>query len=296
MFMKPKQFIRGIDTSSLAPLAAFTTVVGFVLFPLRWFSDTAALPLGMLASSFCVFVIGCYIAEIFKNKISRKGLKYIVIVALLFGFHIFIDDGISSWRYAPPESILWYPWYYVRLTGMNPFFLCLGMIVNHCSYRIPYKPYPFRTLGSIKRDIIIALLSLFAYVSTMYGTCVPAFFEDMSVQAAWIVRYIIRIICFAPWIMLIVSLYRCMTSRWVYKVAAKVPKIITFLAYLAPIAIWRIWSIRFPVYGLYELFAFLILVVTFTIYIRLAFRLIRGLVKRITRRREMSKSDATQNL
>ena len=296
MFLKLKQFIRGVDISSLAPLAAFTTIVGFVFFPLRWLSDTAALPLGILASSFCVFVIGCYIAEILKNKISIKGLKYVVIVALLLGLHILINDGISSWRYAPPESTLWYPWYYVRLTGINPFFLCLGMIVNHCSYRIPYKPYPFRTLGSIKRDIFIALLSLFAYVSTMYGTCVPAFFEDMSVQTAWIVRYVIRIICLAPWIMLMVSLYRCLTSNWVYKVTAIVPKIITFLAYLAPIAIWRIWSIRFPVYGLYELFAFLILVVTFTIYIRLAFRLIQRLVKRITRRREMSQGDATQNL
>ena len=295
MLLKLKQCIREIDASSLVPLAAFTTIVGFVFYPLRWLSDTAALPLGMLASSFCVFVIGCYIAEIFKNKISRKGLKYIVIVALLFGFYIFIDDGISSWRYAPPESILWYPWYYVRLTGMNPFFLYLGMIVNHCSYRIPYKPYPFRTHGSIKRDIFISLLSLFAYVSTMYGTCMPAFFEDISVQAAWIVRYIIRIICFAPWIMLLVSLYRCLTSSWVYRVTAKVSKIITFLAYLAPIAIWRIWSIRFPVYGLYEMFAFLILVVTFTIYIRLAFRFIQRLVKRIIRRREMSQGDATQN-
>ena len=294
MSLKLKQFIKGIDTSSLLPLAVFTTIVGFVFYPLRRLSDTAALPLGMLASSFCVFVIGCYIAEIFKTKISRKGLKYITIVAVLFALHIFIDDGITSWRYAPPLSILWYPWSYVKLTGVNPFFLCLGMIVNHCSYIIPYRPYPFRTYGTIKRDIFIALLSLFAFVASMYGTCVPAFFEDMSVQAAWIVRYVVRVICFAPWIMLMVSLYRCLTSIWVYKVAAKVPKIITVLAYLAPIAIWRIWSIHFPVYGLYELLAFLILVVTFAIYIRLAFRLIRGLVKRIAQKREMSQVDATQ--
>jgi hypothetical protein len=62
------------------------------------------------------------------------------------------------------------------------------------------------------------------------------------------------------------------------------------LAYLAPIAIWRIWSIHFPVYGLYELLAFLILVVTFAIYIRL----IRSLVKRIAGKREKSQGDATQ--
>ena len=294
--MKIKQLIKGIDTSSLLPLAAFTTIVGFVFYPLRRFSDTAALPLAMLASSFCVFVIGCYIAEIFKTKISRKGLKYIAIVAVLFALHIFIDDGITSWRYAPPLSILWYPWSYVKLTGVNPFFLCLGMIMNHCSYIIPYRPYPFRTYGTIKRDIIIALLSLFAFVASMYGTCVPAFFEDMSVQAASIVRYMVRVICFAPWIMLMVSLYRCLTSIWVSKVAAKVPKIMTFLAYLAPISIWRIWNIHFPVYGLYDLLAFIILVLTFTIYIRLAYRLVRRLVKRITERKEMSQGDATQTL
>ena len=294
MLLKLKQFIKGIDTSSLLPLAAFTTIVGFVFYPLRRLSDTAALPLGMLASSFCVFVIGCYIAEIFKTKISRRGLKYIAIVAVLFALHIFVDDGITSWRFAPPLSILWYPWSYVKLTGVNPFFLCLGMIVNHCSYIIPYRPYPLRNYGTIKQDIFIALLSLFAFVASMYGTCVPAFFEDMSVQAAWIVRYVVRVICFAPWIMLMVSLYRCLTSIWVYKVAAKVPKIITVLAYLAPIAIWRIWSIHFPVYGLYELLAFLILVVTFAIYIRLAFRLIRSLVKRIAGKREKSQGDATQ--
>jgi hypothetical protein len=45
---------------------------------------------------------------------------------------------------------------------------------------------------------------------------------------------------------------------------------------------------------LYELLSFLILVVAFTVYIRLAFRLIRGLVKRIARKREMSQGDATQ--
>jgi ABC-type transport system involved in cytochrome c biogenesis permease subunit len=77
-------------------------------------------------------------------------------------------------------------------------------------------------------------------------------------------------------------------------VTAKVPKIISFLAYLAPIAIWRIWSIHFPVYGLYELLSFLILVVSFAIYIRLAFRLIRSLVKRISGKREMSQGDVTQ--
>jgi hypothetical protein len=125
--MKLKEFIRGIDTSSLIPLAAFTTIVGFVFYPLRRLSDTAALPLGMLASSFCMFVVGCYIAEIFKSKISRKGLKYIGIVAVLFALQIFIHDGITSWRYAPSLSILWYPWSYVKLTGVNPFFLCLGM-------------------------------------------------------------------------------------------------------------------------------------------------------------------------
>ena len=270
MMLKLKQFIRGIDTSSLIPLAAFTTIVGFIFYPLRRLSDTAALPLGMLASSFCLFVVGCYIAEIFKTKISRKGLKYIAILAVLFALHIFIDDGITSWRYAPPLSILWYPWSYVELTGQNPFFLCLGLIVNHCSYVIPYRPYPFRTYGPIKQDIFIAVLSLFAFVTLMYGTCVPAIFEGMSVQAAWIVRYVVRVVCFAPWIMLMVSLY------------------------LAPIAIWRIWSIHFPVYGLYELLSFLILVVSFAIYIRLAFRLIRSLVKRISGKREMSQGDVTQ--
>ena len=294
--MKLKEFFRGIDTSSLIPLAAFTTIVGFVFYPLRRLSDTAALPLGMLASSFCMFVVGCYIAEIFKSKISRKGLKYIAIVAVLFALQIFIHDGITSWRYVPSLSILWYPWPYVKLTGVNPFFLCLGMIVNHCSYIIPYRPYPFRNYGTIKRDIFIALLSLFAFVASMYGTCVPAFFKDMSVQAAWIVRYVVRVICFAPWMMLMVSLYRCLTSNWVYKVAAKLPKIIAVLAYIAPIAIWRIWRIHFPVYGLYELLSFLILVVTFTVYIRLAYRLVWRLVKRITERKEMSQGDATQNL
>ena len=294
--MKLKEFIKGIDTSSLVPLAAFTTIVGFVFYPLRRLSDTAALPLGMLASSFCMFVVGCYIAEIFKSKISRKGLKYIAIVAVLFALQIFIHDGITSWRYVPSLSILWYPWSYVKLTGVNPFFLCLGMIVNHCSYIIPYRPYPFRNYGTIKRDIFIALLSLFAFVTLMYGTCVPAIFEGMSVQTAWIVRYVVRVVCFAPWIMLMVSLYRLLTSNWVYKVTAKVPKIISFLAYLAPIAIWRIWSIHFPVYGLYELLSFVILVVTFTVYIRLAYRLVRRLVKRITERKEMSQGDATQNL
>ena len=294
--MKLKEFIRGIDTSSLIPLAAFTTIVGFVFYPLRRLSDTAALPLGMLASSFCMFVVGCYIAEIFKSKISRKRLKYIAIVAVLFALQIFIHDGITSWRYAPSLSILWYPWSYVKLTGVNPFFLCLGMIVNHCSYIIPYRPYPFRNYGTIRRDIFIALLSLFAFVASMYGTCVPAFFKDTSVQAAWIVRYVVRVICFAPWMMLMVSLYRCLTSKWVYKVAAKLPKIIAVLAYIAPIAIWRIWRIHFPVYGLYELLSFLILVVTFTIYIRLAYRLVRRLLKRITERKERSQGDATQNL
>ena len=279
MLLKLKQFIKGIDTSSLTPLAFFTSIVGFVLFPLRRLSDTAALPLGILASSFGVFVVGCYIAEIFKNKISRKGLMYIAIAALLFVLHIFVDDGVSSWRYAPSESILWYPWSYVRLTGMNPFFLCLGMIVNHCSYRIPYKPYPFRTYGSIKRDIFIALLSLFAFVSTMYGTCVPAFFENMSAQAAWIVRYVIRIICFAPWIMLMISLYRCLTSNWTHRVTARFSKVITFVAYLAPIAIWYIWTVHFRFCHLYELLSFLILGGTFIIYISIAYRLLRRMCK-----------------
>ena len=50
MLLKLKEFFKGIDTSSLFPLAAFTTIVGFVFYPLRRLSDTASLPLGMLAS------------------------------------------------------------------------------------------------------------------------------------------------------------------------------------------------------------------------------------------------------
>ena len=90
-----------------------------------------------------------------------------------------------------------------------------------------------------------------------------------------------------------VSLYRCLTSDWVSKVVAKVPKIMTFLAYLAPIAIWRIWSIHFPVYGLYELLSFLIFAFALAIYIRLAFRLVRSLVERTTGKRAMPQGDVT---
>ena len=165
--------------------------------------------------------------------------------------------------------------------------------MNHCSYIIPYRPYPFRTYRTIKRDVFIALLSLFAFVASMYGTCVSAFFDNISVQAAWMTRYVVRVVCFVPWIMLMVSLYRCLTSDWVSKVAAKAPKMMTFLAYLAPIAIWRIWNIHFPLYGLYELLSFLIFAVALAIYIRLAFRLVRSLVERPTGKRAMPQGDVT---
>ena len=275
MLLKLKQFIKGIDTSSLLPLAAFTTIVGLVFYPLRRLSDTAALPLGMLASSFCVFVIGCYISEIFKTKISPKGWKYIAIVAILFALHIFIDDGIYSWCYAPPLSILWYPWSYVKLTSVNPFFLCLGMIVNHYSDGVFDRPCLFRAGGSMKLDIFIVLLSLFTFVALMYGICVHAFFEEMSVQTAWIVRYVVRIICFPIWSILMIFIYRCLSSLTIISFAQKYPKVFIVIAWFAPIAILNVLKINLPVYSVYELLYYPLPAVVIIIYIALVFSLLR---------------------
>ena len=90
-----KQFIKNINTRSLVPMAVFVSVVAFGLWPLKSLSDTASLPCTMLAKSFCMFVLGCYVSEILKGKISRKGFKFICILAVIFCLHIFIVDGIA---------------------------------------------------------------------------------------------------------------------------------------------------------------------------------------------------------
>ena len=237
MLLKLKQFIKGIETSSLIPMAVFVSVVAFCLWPLKSLSDTASLPCNMLAKSFCMFVLGCYVSEILKGKISRKGFKFICILAVIFCLDIFIVDGIDSVIHFPPVSILWLPWDYVNLTEIHPFFICLGMIANYHSEMIPNRPYPFREYGPMRRDIFMAISAFFAFVATMYGLNVPAFFENMSVKTAWAVRYVIRIICFPSWVMLMIYLYKCLTSKWTLGIMERNPQVMRFIASLSPIGI-----------------------------------------------------------
>lgn len=79
---KLKQFIKNIDTTSLLPMAVFVSIVAFFFWPLKSLSHTAALPCTMLSKSFCMFVLGCYISEILKSRITEKAVKYIAIVVI----------------------------------------------------------------------------------------------------------------------------------------------------------------------------------------------------------------------
>ena len=283
MLLKLKQFIKGIETSWLIPMAVFVSIVAFCLWPLKSLSDTASLPCTMLAKSFCMFVLGCYVSEIIKGRISRKGFKFICILAVAFCLHIFIVAGIASLINYPPISILWLPWDYVNLTEVHPFFICLGMIANYRSEMIPNRPYPFREYGSMRKEIFLAIFAFFAFVATMYGLHVPVFFEDMSVKTASAVRYIIRIICFPSWCMLMIYLYKCLTSKWTLNLMAKVPKFLKFIAALAPVGFLFIVfnAIRpFSIYLWLDILYYPLLAYVIVVVIRFIIHMLRAIIRK----------------
>ena len=278
-----KQFIKNIDTRSLVPMAVFVSIIAFLFWPLKSLSDTASLPCTMLAKSFCMFVLGCYVSEILKGKISRKGFKFICILAVIFCLHIFIVDGIDSLIHFPPVSILWLPWDYVNLTEVHPFFICLGMIANYHYEMIPDRPYSFRKYGSMKRDIFLAIFTFIAFVATMYGLHVPAFFENMSVKTTWAVRYIIRILCFPSWVMLMIYLYKCLTSKWTLGLIERFPKVMRFISALAPVGFLFIVfnSTRpFSIYLWFDILYYPLLAYLVVVTFRFIVHLIKALVRK----------------
>lgn len=283
MLLKLKQFIKGIDTSGLVPMAVFISIIAFCLWPLKSLSDTASLPCTMLAKSFCMFVLGCYISEILKDKISRKVNKYICIIAAIFALHIFVVDGIDSLIYVPPISILWLPWDYVRLTEIHPFFVCLGIIANYKNDMVPQRPYRLREYGSMRKDIVMAILAFVAFVAIMYCLHVHALFEHMSVKTAWAVRYVIRIFCLPLWVMMMIYLYRCLTSKWTLSLMERIPKVMRFIAALAPVGFLFVIfnSIRpFSIYLWFDILYYPLCAYGIVVAFRFCIHLIKALIRK----------------
>ena len=264
-------------------MAVFVFIVAFLLWPFKTLSITTGVSCTLLAKSFCMFVIGCYIAEVFKDKISRKALKYIAIIGVIFALHILIEDGIASLHNPPPISILWFPYNYVVQSGANPFFLCLGIVVNHHREMIPGKPYPFRPAGSIWKDICMALLAFVTYMILMYLINVPAIFEDPISKTAWAIRYMIRILCLPIWVMMLIHIYRCLTSNWTLSFKDRFPKLLRFIASLAPIGILFILfnSARpFSIWLWFDIIYYLLTAYAVIVALRFTIHLLRALMSK----------------
>ena len=216
----------------LVPFSVFVCIVLLIFVPLSRMSDTAILPCMILAKSFCTFYIGCYIAEFLKGKVSRKIIISVSIIGVISLVLIPLIDILAINWIIDPCCILGLPEKYIRCASMNPFFLCLGFILNSSGTEL--IKYPIRKLGSVRMNIIMAVLSTVSYIILIYLIHVPAFFEGLSNCKVSEIRFIVRVVSLIPWIASMIYLYRVLTSKFAYAIVDTYPKLFRIIANLAP--------------------------------------------------------------
>ena len=264
-----------INRMELVPFAVFVCIVVWLFIPLSYISDTASLPCILLAKSFCTFFVGCHIAEFTTIKISRWLLLAISIIGLICFISIPVIDGLATYWVIDPCCILGVPVKYVRWTAMNPFFICLGFILNCKHSEIKYFEYSARMIGNVKKDIIMAILTVFAYVTMIYCIHIPAFFEGLPNQTVWTIRFIVRIISLVPLTAVMLYLYRILTSKLAYSITDRYPKVFRFIAAIAPAVVFlllfaHIFSYHYWYRGIiFKIIVAYILTVTFRLSVQL---------------------------
>lgn len=256
--------------TNIAPLAALMVIIAITLAPLSTHGGRIGWHCLMMAKSFAMFCTGAWISEFLRNRLNRKRITMICILA-----------GLCVLQYLAVEIAFYtsdghaYEWRTIAMIAKSIYFtafLSLGVVMNASWSRRIVDPrdvevvaYPFRNtvLTHIKqsnnkvflRDCLRAVLCFGLYLILKIF---PEKFYSIAPEGVWIAS---RTLAIVPWCGTLIYLYRCITSNTAISITSKFPKITQSLISMLPAAIllmlpmhhlgsimWWIDLIRYPIY------------------------------------------------
>lgn len=256
--------------TNIAPLAILLVIISITLAPLSTHAGGIGWHSLMMAKSFAMFCTGAWISDSLRNRLNRKRIIAIVIIAglCILQYHaVEISYLISKgepyeWRIIAKIA----KWIYFTA------FILLGVVMNASWSKKLVDPcdievvaYPFRSSVLLHvrkvnnrvfiRNCIMALICFVLYL------LLKRFPEKFYYATSEGVRLASRTMAIFPWCGTLIYLYRCCTSNTVINFTNKYPKITQSLTSMLPAAIlimipmhhlesifWWEDLIRYPIY------------------------------------------------
>ena len=256
--------------ANIVPLAILMVIISITLAPLSTHGGGVGWHCLMMAKSLAMFCAGAWISEFLRNRLNRKRIICIAIIAVI----CVVQYLAVEIAYYMTEANA-YEWRYIARAAKCIYFttfLLLGVVMNASWSKRLVDPcdvevvaYPFRkpVLTHAKQVNNKVFLSncCWAVVCFMLYLIMKRFPEKFYYTTPEGVRMAMRTLAISPWCGTLIYLYRCCTSNTVMKLTHKYPKSTQFLTSMLPAAIllmipmhhlesimWWVDLIRYPIY------------------------------------------------
>lgn len=232
--------------TNIAPLAILLVIISITLAPLSTHGGGIGWHSLMMAKSFAMFCTGAWISESLRNRLNRKRIIAILMIAglcilqyLAVEIFFYISKGDPfEWR----NIAIIAKWIYFTA------FILLGVVMNASWSKKLVDPcdveivaYPFRSpvLTHVRHINNKAFLKncLMVLICFAFYLVLKRFPEKFYYATSEEVRLASRTIAIFPWCGTLIYLYRCCTSNTVISLTNKYPKITQSLTSMLPAAI-----------------------------------------------------------
>ena len=232
--------------TNIASLAILLVIISITLAPLSAHGGGVGWHSLRMAKSFAMFCAGTWVSEFLRNRLNRRRIIAIVIIAVLCILQYLAIE--ISYLITQGEP---YEWRNIAMIAKWIYFtafILLGVVMNASWSKKLVDPcdievvaYPFRSsvLSHVRkvnnrvfiRNCIMALICFVLYL------LLKSFPEKFYYVTSEGVRLASRTIAIFPWCGTLIYLYRCCTSNTVISLTNKYPKITQSLTSMLPAAI-----------------------------------------------------------
>ena len=245
--------------TNIAPLAILLVIISITLAPLSAHGGGIGWHSLRMAKSFAMFCAGAWISEFLRNRLNRKRIIAIIIIAglcilqyLAVEIFFYISKGDPfEWR----NIAIIAKWVYFTA------FILLGLVMNASWSKKLVDPcdvevvaYPFRSpilthVRHVNNKAFLknCLMVLICFVLYLLLKRLPEKFYYATSEG---VRLASRTLAIFPWCGTLIYLYRCCTSNTIISLTNKYPKITQSLTSMLPAAI----LIMIPMHHLESIF------------------------------------------
>ena len=230
----------------IAPIAILMVIISITLAPLSTHGGGIGWHCLMMAKSLAMFCAGAWISEFLRNRLNRKR---IICISIIAAFCVIQYLAVQI-AYYMSEAIT-YEWRNIAVIAKCIYFttfLLLGVVMNASWSRRLVDPcdvevvaYPFRNpvLAHVKlvNNKVFLNNCCWAVVCFVLYLIMKRFPEKFYYSTSEGVRMTLRTLAIFPWCGTLIYLYRCCTSNTIQNLTSKFPKITQALTPMLPAAI-----------------------------------------------------------